>query len=276
MIHARLLAVVVLFLSTAALAQAVAPGVVTLPGAQAIPITSKATGRNYELHIALPAGYAANKDKNYPVLYLLDGQWDFKLLVSINGGLFYDGTVPEIIIVGITYAGENPDYGALRAMDFTPTATPDVPGSGGAPKFLGFMKTELIPFIETHYRSDPSNRLLMGSSYGGLFTLYAMFNDPTWFSGYVSASPDVRYDNDYAFRQEEEFAKERRTLPGRLYLCVAGKEGLKDPVEKFMAALAKRKYAGLLMETRVIEDEGHASVKPEAYNRGLRFVLGKK
>ena len=43
----------------------------------------------------------ANMTRRYPVLYVLDGQWDFKLMLSVQGGLAYDGFVPDMIIVGI-------------------------------------------------------------------------------------------------------------------------------------------------------------------------------
>jgi predicted alpha/beta superfamily hydrolase len=53
----------------------------------------------------------------------------------------------------------------------------DAKGSGEGPKFLAFLKSELIPLIEANYRADPARRILGGHSFGGLFTLYAMFTD---------------------------------------------------------------------------------------------------
>src|SRR5512138_2146676 len=86
---------------------------VTLPGSEVRQLKSAETGRSYDIYIRTPADYAKDKKKKYPVLYLLDGHWDFKLLDSIYGGLYYDGYVPEMIIVGITYSGENPNYESL-------------------------------------------------------------------------------------------------------------------------------------------------------------------
>src|SRR5436853_327354 len=191
---------------------------VTIPGSEVRSLKSSNTGRSYDLYIHLPAGGAQDKEKKYPVLYVLDGQWDFKLLDSVYGGLLYDKFVPEMIIVGITYAGDNPNYDALRAMDYTPAAESRNPGSGDAPKFLAFLKKELVPFIETNYRADPAHRILMGSSLGGLFTLYAMFTEPTFFSGYISASPAVPYGDRFAFKQEAEYASKHHELPARLFL----------------------------------------------------------
>jgi predicted alpha/beta superfamily hydrolase len=246
---------------------------VTLPNSEVRTITSSATGREYDIYVHLPPEYAHDQRQQYPVLYLLDGQWDFKLLDSIQGGLFYDGFVPQMIIVGITYSGKDADYDALRAMDYTPVADPSIPGSGGAPQFFSFVKDELIPLIESNYRADPAQRTLMGSSFGGSFTLYALFTEPSLFSGYVAASPAVSYGDGEAFKQESAYASVHQDLPVRLFLSVGDIEFLTSPVEEFMKVISERNYTGLDLETRLIEGERHAGNKPEAYNRGLKFIF---
>jgi predicted alpha/beta superfamily hydrolase len=158
-------------------------------------------------------------------------------------------------------------------MDYTPVSDAYFPGSGDAPKFLAFLKEELFPFIETSYPIDASRRVLMGSSFGGAFTLYAMFSEPTLFSGYVAASPSVHYGGRFAFKQEAEYASTHKDLPVRLFLSVGEIEGLALPVQEFMRTLSGRAYPGLEMETRIIAGERHAGNKPEAYNRGLRFIF---
>lgn len=244
---------------------------VTIAGSELRTMRSTSTGRDYDIYVHLPSTYDKDKGKKYPVLYILDAQWDFKLMDSVLGGLVYDEFMPEIIMVGITYSGENPDYNKLRATDLTPTSSG--PNSGEAPKFLNFMQNELVPFIESSYRADPRHRVLQGSSFGGLFTLYAMFSNPQFFSAYIAASPAVSYDHGIGFRIEEQYAKEHKDLATRLYLGVGGAEGLAKPVQDFMRTLKARNYKGLKLETRVFDGEGHSSNKPELYNRGLRFVF---
>jgi predicted alpha/beta superfamily hydrolase len=248
---------------------------VTIAGSEVRKLKSTVTGRDNDLYIHLPSDYVRETTKKYPALYILDGQWDFKLMDSVLGGLVYDKFAPEMILIGITYSGENPDYDGLRSMDYTPTATPQVKGSGNGPNFLKFLKTELIPFIETNYRADPSRRVLQGASYGGLFTLYAMFTEPGFFSSYLVDSPAVTYGDRYSFKQESEYASSHRELPVRLFLAVGGAEGLANPVKEFMQALQSRGYTGLKLETRVIEGERHSGNKPETFNRGLRFLFSE-
>ena len=87
------------------------------------------------MQISLPAGYDKS-NKKYPVVYLMDSQWDFPLLTALYGQQYYDGFIPEVIIVGITWGGEHPNPDSLRARDYTPTNVKQLPQSGGADKFL--------------------------------------------------------------------------------------------------------------------------------------------
>ena len=246
---------------------------VEIKGSEIRTLKSKDTGRDYDLYIQ-PTG-DLKSGKKYPVLFVLDGQWDFKLLDSVYGGLHYDKFAPDMIIVGITYSGENPNFDELRAMDYTPTPETRHKGSGDAAKFLKFLKSDVIPFVEKNYNADPSKRILMGSSLGGLFTLYALFSEPNLFYGYVAASPAVSWDTDFSFRQEKQFVENRKDLAARLFISVGGIEDLTDPVKNFMQTLKSRNYSGLKLETRILEGERHAGNKPEAYNRGLRFIFNE-
>ncbi len=265
----------------AATAGAQAPGArrdtfpaVTLPNTQLRHLRSAETGREYDIYVSLPADYSRSPGARYPVLYVLDAQWDFKLMLSVQGGLVYDRFTPPIIVVGVTWAGADAKYDSLRAIDLTPQPTRSMPGSGDAPRFLAFLRTELIPLVESSYRADPARRVLMGSSLGGLFTLYALFTDPRLFAAYIAGSPAVTYAGRVAFAEEAAYAAARQDLPVRLYIAVGSLEDLARPVQEFWDVVRARRYSGLVLETRVIEGERHSGNKPEAFNRGLRFALG--
>lgn len=257
--------------------QTVQPGAplprVTIPRSEVRQLHSTATGRDYDLYIRLPDDYEKYPKVKYPVLYVLDGQWDFKLLDAIYGCLLYDGNVPDMIIVGITYSGEDADYNSLRAMDYTPVSDKSINGSGDAPKFLSFLKEQVMPLIETTYQVNPSRRVLMGSSFGGTFTLFVLYTEPALFSGYIASSPVTVYGNRFAFQQDETYAGSHNDLPVRLYIGVGETESLKQPVEMFIDVLRKRNYTGLILETRIIEGAGHSTNKIETFTRGLDFVF---
>lgn len=249
-----------------------APPPVTIAGTELRTIHSAITGRDYDLYVYPPP--RPEPGRRYPVLYLLDAQWDFKLLTAIEGGLLYDRYVPDVIIVGITYHGANANYDSLRAIDYTPNASPANPGSGGGARFLGFIERELIPFVESRYPIDPSRRGLMGASLGGLFTLYAMWARPGLFSRYAAGSPAVSYADRAVFADEAAYAASHTDLPARLYIAVGSEEPFYGPVQEMVEKLRSRRYPGLQLESRVIQGERHSGNKPEGFNRGLRFLFG--
>src|SRR5665213_519018 len=173
---------------------------VVVAGSQTKTFTSSiVSGQEYVLQISLPAGYA-NTNKKYPVVYLMDSQWDFPLVAALYGQQYYDGFVPEMIVVGITWGGNHPNPDSLRARDYTPTTEQRLPQSGGADKFLSVIKNEVFPIIEKDYRVDNNAKTLIGCSLGGLFTMYALFTHPQMFNRYVAASPAFTWDNQILYK----------------------------------------------------------------------------
>ena len=177
-----------------------------------------------------------------------------------------------MIIVGITWGGKNPDYDQLRARDLTPTDGGFGESYGNASNFLSFIKNELSPFIESKFRVNENDRGLCGSSFGGLFSLYALFNETEFFQRYFLTSPAVQWDNNYLFQLENEFYKKRKQLAVRLYMAVGGLENV-PLFKKWEEVLRSRNYSGLKLDTKVLEGIGHSGSKAEGYTRGMQWVF---
>ena len=252
----------------------------SLANTEVRPLPRSANGRAYQLHIALPDSYDEDPQRRYPVLYLCDAYWDFPMVATIAANLYVDRAVPELIIVGLGYAGDREHYGRLRRWDLTPVAA-TYPGaetdgpSGSAPAFLSVVEQEIIPLVERDYRATPSYRVLAGSSLGGLFTLYAMLARPGLFTAYVAASPAAQWADDWLLRFEDDFHKLGKTLGGRLFVTAAEDEVemIREGAKRFDARLRTRSLAGLRYEFRLVEGERHAGTKAESYTRGLRFAF---
>lgn len=246
---------------------------VSIRGTQLKRITSTIVpGQEYVLNIMLPGGYD-NSNKTYPVVYLMDSQWDFPLVSALYGQQYYDGFIPQMIIVGVTWGGTNPNPDSLRTRDYTPTNVKSTPQSGGADKFLSFMKEELFPFVEKNYRVDKNDRTLMGCSLGGLFTMYSLFTHPELFQRYVAASPAFMWDNNVLYQFEKKYAANKSNRPSKLFMCVGGVERSVPDFQKLTLYLNDRHYPSLQIESRVLENTGHSGTKGEGYARGLQFVF---
>jgi uncharacterized protein len=255
----------------------------SLANTEVRPLPRYASGRAYQLYIALPESFDDEPERRYPVLYLSDAYWDFAMVSGICGNLRFDHAVPEMIIVGLGYAGEKNNYGRLRRWDLTPTpatyqgASFDGP-SGHAKEFLATIENEIIPLVEREYRGDPGYRVLAGSSLGGLFALYATFARPGLFTGCVAASPAAGWADDWLLGLEAEFHKSAQPLGTRLFVTGAEKDPamILDAVKRFDARMRERAYPGLAYQFRLVEGEGHSATKAESYNRGIRFAFSPR
>lgn len=247
-----------------------------IPNSELRSLPRTAEGREYQLHIGLPASYRSNPDRRYPVVYVTDAYWDFQKITAIHGGLVYDRVVPEFITVGLGYVGEDLDYGDLRRWELSPVPLGDDGAkSGHAADFLRTIETEIIPFVEREYRADPEHRVLAGASLGGLFTLYAMYTRPELFDGYIAATPAIIVGNDWLLGYEEQFARSGRELPVRLHVTGGGNEspGFLGGILRYNQRVASRDHPGLAYRFDLIEGERHAGMQFEAYVRGLRWVF---
>ncbi len=149
--------------------QVVKAAEVTIPNTLSLIQHSTIANKDYILQINLPSGYEKSTAA-YPVLYLLDGQWDFPLLSAIYGEQYFDGFYSRCHHgAGITWGGNDPNYDKLRARDFTPSSPDGSANWGNAAKFLAAIREELIPLIDGTFRTVKSDRTLMGSSLGGLY-----------------------------------------------------------------------------------------------------------
>jgi predicted alpha/beta superfamily hydrolase len=251
------------------------PGYV-IPRSEVRTLPVNAAGRHYALFIGLPASYATDPDKRYPVVYVTDGYWDFQKITAIHGPLVYDKYAPEFITVGMGYAGENPNVNDLRRWELSPVpfGTP-LDASGYAKDFLDTIERVFIPLIEKEYRTDPKMRVLGGASLGGLFTLYSLFTKPELFNAYVAVTPAVMVAEDWLLKYEADFAKTHRSLNARLYMTVGGNEatGFVAPILRMNQRFVPGRYPKLAYQFRIIEGERHAGNQIESYNRGLRFVF---
>lgn len=251
-------------------------------------LTSRVNGVAYELRVALPHGYDT-PGRRFPVVYTLDADYSFLIARNVTDHLSERDHLREVVVVGVGYRDQEPgrtaSYRRNRTRDYTPTRVRDggygpefQKDSGGGPKFLEALATEIVPFIDRHYRTDPGERVLVGHSYGGLFAVWTLLTHPGLFHRYVAVSPSLWYDDHLVTRLEDTFAADHDALPARLYLCVGSRE---HDSERSMVAdlrhlaerLESRRYRGLALEARVLEDETHNSVFPACLSNGLRYVL---
>ena len=259
---------------------------------------SEISGLDYELWISVPVSYFTSEGSKYPVIYTMDPYRAFAIMKGLTDVLsFPTPLIEEVIIVGVGYGGEERtevmNWALGRTRDYTPVYSPDVEDlykrrlaasgapdvevqTGGAPLFLEFMGKELIPFIESNYRTDSQKRVFTGYSLGGLFGTFVLFHQPELFSKYFLGSPSLHFSNRISFEYENSYASQHSDLKAEILFTVGAlEERTFENVLEMEKLLSSRNYENLQMDVAIFEGENHTSCYPGAISRALTVLLGK-
>ena len=138
--------------------------------------------------IALPPGYRPN-GPTFPVVYWTHG---------FGGGLRYARLNAAVAAQHIA-AGAWPPMIWVCLDESSPTGTHEFADSVNNGPWGEALTTELIPWLEGHYRMDAraSGRFLTGHSSGGWATLWLQTRYPAMFGGTWSTSPDPSDFHDF-------------------------------------------------------------------------------
>jgi predicted alpha/beta superfamily hydrolase len=187
--------------------------------------------------------------------------------------LHYDEALPDAIVVGIAYGGFAPGVN-MRHVDFRPVLEDGSPG--GSAKFLRFMEHELLPRVEGQWRADREQRVLFGQSRGGSFALYAAYQRPRLFHGFVASNPGREADTRLLYGMNGSQPKGRNEG----WLIVTS--GSRDYDHLRGTALQwGREVAGKLdlpWRAELIDLEGgtHAASVPQAYRAAMLRIFHKQ
>ena len=251
----------------------------------------------YKIVVYLPKSYNPKDSKRYPVIYQLDGNYYGKTTAILMANFSCTGAVSsEAIVVGIGYYYDG--WFDKRERDYIYAGAiirEAITGNHSTNKgllFYYFLKKELIPFIDSQYKTDNNRfgRTLMGHSLGGYFTLFVMFynyyevavdknTDTPSFRNFIAASPVVVNEWRYLLLLEEKLM--RRGFGGfsvGLFMATSDIEE-KTPIKYFPVLSNRMKrwnYPGFRLKCQTLENLQHPETAIPAYMGGLAFILPEK
>ncbi len=139
------------------------------------------------ISISLPASYGKEKNKKYPLVLLLDGDYLFEPFTgALQYGNFWDD-LPEVIVVGI-HQGKPFD----RELESTVDEENGLPIDRGA-QFFDFIGLELLPALEKKYTIAPFKIVAGHDVTAGFMNLF-LYKDEPLFDAYISMSPELPKD----------------------------------------------------------------------------------
>ena len=181
---------------------------------------------SFYVQTQLPLEYNDSTAKRYPVVVVLDGNFHFPMLAASVRQYEEGGLLPPIILVGVGYKSLK-EMDSLRMRDYLyPSALPsdEMKAPGGGEQFRQFISRELLPSVDSIYRTMPRTKTLLGHSLGGYFALYTLLeqskNNTREFKNFVAASPSIWYNNFYLNQLPAQLSTLDRKDSTRLFLSV--------------------------------------------------------
>ena len=171
------------------------------------------------LRVFLPEAYFRDERRRFGVVYFQDGQNVFAHPESARAETWAANDTLELlaharaiepwIAVGV-------DHGVGRFEDYSPWAEPRAQVKGRSQIYAEFLIGHLKPFVDQSFRTrpEPERTAVVGSSLGGLVSLYLGWKHPEVYGRVGAFSPSVMWSQRRLFRNW----RARGPLPQRLYL----------------------------------------------------------
>ncbi|MFY0630932.1 MAG: serine hydrolase [Flavobacteriaceae bacterium] len=254
-----------------------------VPHTQVIPIKDTRTERNYELYIKLPKNYSENKNEVYPVLYYTDAMWHLEMLSGST-----DYMLEDVILVGISWQldineGLKKERGEhvsrYRDYSFVKSSKPDIQAKfqlGQANKHLGFIRNDVITYVEKNYRTDPNSRTYFGYSMSGEFGAYILLTQPDTFNNYILGSPSIKNLIPDLSELNKKFgpfdaSNRNSSLNSNVFISYGTLEKGMEPIDEFVKLLKDRRDDGLSVVKEVIEGN-HGTAFPATTVRSISWL----
>ncbi|GAB3555121.1 alpha/beta hydrolase [Spirosoma fluminis] len=236
-------------------------------------IHSRVLNQDRQIYINVPKLDSTDIGKALPVLYLLDGENHFHIVSAYVEYLRHWKVIPPVIVVGIVSLDRVKDLTPTTSLiDFDGKVDSKYKTSGGNEQFLNFIQQELMPYIETTYKTS-SFKIFAGHSFGGLTTINCMLTRPAMFNAYIAISPSLWFGNKYLLSLAEKKLPKLPIRDRKLFYSVGNEDGdFRNDLLKFDKLVKQNRLKTFQHKYKYYPDEDHMTEPILAYYDALRFV----
>ena len=236
--------------------------------------TSRETGTDYVIYVDQPP--APGDGPPMPAVLVMDGDYFFDAVVAASRTLAEAGRIPACVVIGVGYGAGFGSPGNFRGRDYTPTAAPEEPSSGGADRFLAYLSGSLWPELSRLYRLSEDRRVIAGHSLGSLLALHALFQPKPFFNRVLASAPSIWWDNRSLLGIASRLRDRQSRLDARLYLAAGDEDSpsMTEDLALLENQLKARPFAGLQVLSERFPGRDHYNAVPFTVPAGLASLLG--
>lgn len=208
-----------------------------------------------DIQIYLPEDYHESKEK-CPVIYVFDSQKYFLNAVSYQQNLRFQEETPGFIVVGIKTKNNE------RRLLYNNESL----------KFSDYLEKELIPFIDSKYRTLTIERVFFGWQRAGAFGIELLASKPNLFKGYFIASPT--FLSTKRVSKLGNLIDNSSKLNNYLYFSLGDVESWSLDNTNSLAKLLEEKAKNKLKwQYDLFKNENHYSTTIVTMNKGLKVFF---
>lgn len=248
-----------------------------------IKIQSKIMNQEREILVYTPTDYDYRINEHFEVIYVFDSQSREFFDYTSSTISFLTNATKNYIVVGIT-SPYNKELDYSRNNDLLPVLQTRKSierygrYSGNADNFLEYVTTEVVPYINSNYRTM-NHSIAVGHSLGASFVLYSLVKKPNVFKNYIAISPNLAYEDEKLGKALMDFDYTKFESITYLYLSNAN-EGIgyweewkpaREKVHSFFNNFLKEEK--IAIEIADYSNNNHWNTFPPSLNNALEYYF---
>ena len=244
-----------------------------IPKHETFKVESEQVGETRVINVWTPTSYQDGNEK-YPVLYMADGgiKEDFPHIANTISKLIKEKNIPPIILIGIENTERGRDLTGYSESEYDAQYCPL---TDGAKNFRTFITKELIPEINSKYRTS-NKKGIIGESLSGLFVMETFMQHPESFDFYIAFDPSLWWNDHYLVRNANDLFGKFPDKEIKLWFAGSSVEDISKHTNKLNKVLENNAPNKLKWKYSDEPKEKHNTIFRATKEKALKWILNEQ